>query len=161
LDIASPEEVGSDIKRISAVLDFQFGKDAGKVLLNGKVRIIKSEKTGKIRNIFCDDQHIISMRAEDGFFSLKISGAKRLQSFFKYPKLRVIVEEDAIPFIKEGKSVFAKFVIDCDSELRPLDECLIVNKKDKLIGIGRCKLNRIEMLSFKYGVAVKTREIVM
>jgi len=148
-----------DIKRISAVLDFQFGKGAGKVLLNGKVRIVKSENTGKIRNIFCDGQHVISMRAEDGFFSLKIDGAKRLQSFFKYPKLRVIVEEDAVPFIKEGKSVFAKFVTDCDQELRPFDECLIVNKKDELIGVGRCKLNKVEMLSFKCGVAVKTREV--
>jgi 7-cyano-7-deazaguanine tRNA-ribosyltransferase len=150
-----------DIIRITAVSDFQFGKGAGKTLINGNVRIVKSRKTGKIRNIYCEDEHILSMRAADGFFTLKINGAKRLHNFFKYPKLRVIVEEDAVPFIKEGKSVFAKFVIDCDSELRPLDECLIVNKKDQLIGVGRCKLNRIEMLSFDYGVAVKTREQIV
>jgi len=150
-----------DIKRISAVSDFQFGKGAGEALLNGKVSIVKSKKTGKIRNIYCDGKHILSMRAEDGFFTLKIDGAKCLHNFFKYPKLRIIVKEDAVPFIKEGKSVFAKFVIDCDSELRPLDECLIVNKKDDLIGIGRCILNKIEMLSFNYGVAVKTREQII
>ncbi len=150
-----------DIKRISAVSDFQFRKGAGEALLNGKVSIVKSKKTGKIRNIYCDGKHILSMRADDGFFTLKIDGAKCLHNFFKYPRLRVIVKEDAVPFIKEGKSVFAKFVIDCDSELRPLDECLIVNKKDDLIGIGRCMLNKIEMLSFNYGVAVKTREQII
>jgi len=155
------EALNFDIKRISAVSDFQFGKGTGEALLNGKVWIVKSEKTGKIRNIYCNGKHILSMRAEDGFFTLKINGAKRLHTFFKYPKLRVIVEEDAVPFVKEGKSVFAKFVIDCDPELRPLDECLIVNKKDELIGVGRCILNRVEMLSFNYGVAVKTREQIV
>jgi len=161
--IKSSKEQSSnfDLIRISAVSDFQFGKGAAEALLNGKVRIIKSERTGKIRNIYCNGKHILSMRAEDGFFTLKINGAKSLHAFFKYPKLRVIIEEESVPFIKEGKSVFAKFVIDCDPELRPLDECLIVNKKDELIGVGRCILNRIEMLSFNYGVAVKTREQIV
>lgn len=155
------QNIDFDIKRISTVLDFQFGKSAAKALLNRNIKIVKSEKTGKIRNIYCDSKHILSMRAEDGLFTLKINGAKLLHNFFQFPKLRVIVEEDAVPFIKEGKSVFAKFVIDCDPELRPMDECLIVNKKDELIGVGRCLLNRLEMLSFNYGVAVKTREQIV
>ena len=151
-------KINFDIKRISAVCDFQFGVGVAKALLDGNLRIVKSEKTGKIRNIYCDNKHILSMRAEDGFFTLKIEGAKRLHNFFKFPKLRVVIEDDAVPFVKEGKNVFAKFVVDCDAELRPMDECLIVDKKDELIGVGRCILNRIEMLYFDYGVAVKTRE---
>jgi 7-cyano-7-deazaguanine tRNA-ribosyltransferase len=99
------------------------------------------------------------MRASDGMFTLKIEGAKLLHNFFKFPKLRVVVKQDAVPFIKEGKSVFAKFVKDCDSSLIPLDECLIVDKKDTLLAVGRCLLNKNEMFSFDYGVAVKTREI--
>jgi 7-cyano-7-deazaguanine tRNA-ribosyltransferase len=98
------------------------------------------------------------MRANDGMFTLKIDGAKLLHKSFKNPSLRVIVEEDAVPFIKDGKSVFAKFVKECDSELRPSDECLIVDEKDNLLAAGRCILNRVEMLSFNYGMAVKTRE---
>jgi len=100
------------------------------------------------------------MRASDGMFTLKIDGAKLLHDYFKYPKLRVIIENDAIPFIKEGKSVFAKFVLDCDECLRPLDECIIVSKNDELIGVGRCLLNRFEMINFDYGIAVKTRETI-
>jgi 7-cyano-7-deazaguanine tRNA-ribosyltransferase len=146
-----------DLQRVSAVSDMQFGKGAGKALFNGMIRIIKSKKTDKIRNIYCDGKHVLSMRASDGMFTLKMDGGKLLHKSFKYPNLRVIVEEDAIPFVKEGKSVFAKFVKDCDSKLRPLDECLIVDDKDNLIAVGRCLLNRIEMLSFNVGVAVKTR----
>ena len=136
----------------------QFGKGAGKALLNGELKIIKSKKTGKIRNIFLDNKHILSMRASDGMFSLKMDGAKILHRAFKFPKLRVIVNKDASPFIKEGKSVFAKFVKDSDPGLRPFDECLIISEKDTLLAVGRCLLNREEMLSFDYGVAVKTKE---
>ena len=56
--------------------------------------------------------------------------------------------------------MFAKFVNDCDSELRPLDECLVVDEKDQLLAVGRTLLNRIEMLAFNRGVAVKTKEHV-
>ncbi len=101
------------------------------------------------------------MRAEDGLFTLKAHGAKLLHRYFKKPKLRVVIEEDAIPFVKECKSVFAKFVVECDSELRPYDECLIVDEKDNLLAVGRILLNRDEMLSFDYGIAVKTRDAVV
>ncbi len=148
-----------DLNRISAVSDIQFGKDASKTLFNASIRIVKSKKTGKIRNIYREGNHILSMRASDGMFTLKIEGAKLLHNFFKYPKLRVVVKEDAVPFIKERKSVFAKFVTDCDPALIPLDECLIVDKKDTLLAVGRCLLNKNEMISFNYGVAAKTREI--
>ncbi len=147
-----------DIVRISAVSDMQFGKNASKALFNGEIKIVKSKKTGKIRNIYCDDKHVLSMRAGDGLFTLKIEGGKLLYKYFKTPKMRVMAEEDAVPFIKDGKSVFAKFVKDCDPDLRPMDECLVVDKKDNLLAIGRCIMNRKEMLSFEYGMAVKTRE---
>jgi 7-cyano-7-deazaguanine tRNA-ribosyltransferase len=152
------ECVDFDIMRVSAVADMQFGKGAGKALLDGKIKLVKSKKTSKIRNIYCAGKHILSMRAGDGMFTLKINGAQALHKSFKYPKLRVIVNEDAVPFIKDGKSVFAKFVHDCDPELRPFDECLIVDEKDNLLAAGRCLLNRIEMISFNYGVAAKTRD---
>jgi 7-cyano-7-deazaguanine tRNA-ribosyltransferase len=146
-----------DLRRISAVVDMQFGKGASKALLNGNVEIVKSKNTDKIRNVHVDGSHILSMRAEDGLFTLKTGGAQLLHSLFKFPKLRVIVKKDAVPFIREGKSVFAKFVVDCDSNLRPFDECLIVNEKDNFLAVGRCIMNREEMLSFNYGMAVKTR----
>ncbi len=149
-----------DLSKISSVCDIQFGKGSGESLLEGKIKIVKSKKTNKIRNIYCEDKHILSMRAEDGLFTLKIKGAKILHKKFKKPKLRVIVKKDAVPFVKDGKSVFSKFVKDCDPNLRPYDECLIVDEKDNLLANGRCILNRDEMLSFNYGMAVKTRETI-
>jgi len=154
------QNVNLDMRRISAVVDMQFGRGASTILLNGKIKIIKSKRTGKIRNIICDGSHVISMRANDGLFTLKLEGGRRLHNGLKYPLLRVVATDDAVPFIKEGKSVFGKFVKDCDPELRPFDECLIVNENDTLLAVGRTLLNRDEMLAFRHGMAVKTRESI-
>jgi 7-cyano-7-deazaguanine tRNA-ribosyltransferase len=154
------QNIDLDIRRISAVTDMQFGRGASKALFNGDITIIKSKRTGKIRNIICDGAHVISMRAEDGLFTLKIDGGLRLHMGLKHPLMRVVVTDDAVPFIKEGKSVFAKFVKDCDPDLRPFDECLIVNENDTLLAVGRTLLNRDEMLTFHQGMAVKTRESI-
>jgi 7-cyano-7-deazaguanine tRNA-ribosyltransferase len=154
------QNVDLDMRRISAVADMQFGRGASEALLNGEITIIKSKRTGKIRNIICDGSHVFSMRAEDGLFTLKMDGGHRLHMGLKYPLLRVVVTDDAVPFVKEGKSVFAKFVKDCDPDLRPFDECLIVNENDTLLAIGRTLLNRDEMLAFHHGMAVKTRESI-
>jgi 7-cyano-7-deazaguanine tRNA-ribosyltransferase len=154
------QNVDLDMRRISAVANMQFGRGASEALLNGEITIIKSKRTGKIRNIICDGVHVISMRAEDGLFTLKLDGGRRLHMGLKYPLLRVVVIDDAVPFVKEGKSVFAKFVKDCDPDLRPFDECLIVNENDMLLAVCRTLLNRDEMLAFRHGMAVKTRESI-
>ncbi|MFW6174071.1 MAG: tRNA guanosine(15) transglycosylase TgtA [Elusimicrobiota bacterium] len=157
IDENNEEKVDMDMRRIFAVSEMQFGKHAVDALFKGQVKIVKSKKTGRIRNIYCDGKHTLSMRASDGMFTLKIYGAHLLHEFFKYPKLRVVVDKDAAPFVKDGKSVFAKFVKDCDAALIPLDECLIVDEDDTLLAVGRCLLNQSEMFSFTYGIAAKTR----
>ena len=155
------ENIDMDLRRVSAVADIQFGKNASQALLRGKIKIVKSKKTGKIRNIYVDERHVLSMRASDGLFTLKRHGAYLLHNFFRYPRLRVVIKEEAASFVEEGKNVFARFVVECDPELRPFDECLIVDENDKLLGAGRTLLNRDEMLSFNYGIAVKTREPII
>lgn len=146
-----------DIMKIRSVADMQFGYRSSEYLFNGNIRIKKSKKTGKIRNIFLNDKHILSMRATDGYFTLKLEGGKILHKNFEFPRFRVVIDKDSVQFIKKGRNVFSKFVNDCDPALRPFDECLIVDKDDNLIAIGRCILNREEMIHFNYGIAVKTR----
>ncbi len=149
-----------DLKKCKALADIQFGPDASKSLFGGKITINKSKKTKKIRTIYADNRHLLSLRATDGLYTLKIEGAKRLHTGQKPPSNRIIIDDDATPFVKEGKSVFAKFVIDCDENLRPYDECLIVDKKDTLLGVGRSLLSKNEMRAFNTGVAAKTREAI-
>jgi 7-cyano-7-deazaguanine tRNA-ribosyltransferase len=147
-----------DLKKIKSIADFQFGRGAGDALFSGEVRIIKSKNTGKIRNVIVDGEHIASLRAEDGFFTLKIHGALRLHRAFPAPKLRIFVNDDSAQFNIEGRNVFSKFVLSCDENIRPGDEVLIVDKDDKLLAVGKSLMNCWEMKHFNQGMCVKVRE---
>jgi 7-cyano-7-deazaguanine tRNA-ribosyltransferase len=149
-----------DISKIRAVADYQFGKGAADALFDGELQIVKSKTTGKIRNVLVNGYHVVSMRASDGFFTLRPSGAEKLHKRFPSPRLRVIVNADSVEFNKEGKNVFGGFVLDCDPDLVPMDEVLVVNESDQLIAIGRALLVKDEMLSVKKGLVVKVREAV-
>ena len=49
-------------------------------------------------------------------------------------------------------------VVDCDLNLIPYSEVIIVNEEDSPLAIGKALLNREEMLAFTAGVAVKVRK---
>ena len=144
--------------RVHATADLQFGRGAANALLGGTVSYIVSQNTGKVRNVRVDGEHVLSLRAEDGWFTLKAAGARRLWKAFSMPKLRVVVDPDAVPFVREGKNVFAKFVRDADPEIRPGDEALVVSPDDELCAVAQATMNRREMLAFKRGVAARVRE---
>ncbi len=158
MDEVEREDENYDIRKIKSIANYQFGRGAGDALFDGDVEIIKSKRTGKIRNVICNGKHVVSMRASDGFFTLKMEGGKRLHSFFPPPKMRVVVNGDAASFIKEGRNVFARFVVDACRDIRPYDEVLIVDEDDNLLGVGQSIMNREEMMDFERGMAVKTRE---
>ncbi len=144
--------------RVRATAELQFGRGAADALLGGTVSYVVSKNTGKVRNVLVDGEHVLSLRAEDGWFTLKAAGAPRLQKAFPAPKLRIVVETESVPFQREGKNVFAKFVRDADSELRPGDEALVVSPDDELCAVAHAAMNRREMLTFKRGVAARVRE---
>ncbi|MCK4808084.1 MAG: tRNA-guanine transglycosylase, partial [Candidatus Aenigmarchaeota archaeon] len=139
-----------------SVLMYQYGGGAEKILY-GDIKLEVSRKTGRLRRIYVGKEILGTIRAEDGMFVPARLGAERLKDALKKPSYRVVVSDDAVPFIMEGKSVFSRFVIDADREIRPYDEVLIVDSSDKLVGTGRCLLNYDEMMDFRDGVAVKTR----
>ncbi|GAA5818106.1 MAG: tRNA-guanine(15) transglycosylase [Methanobrevibacter sp. CfCl-M3] len=148
----------NDYDKIKSIADYQFGNGTGDVLFKGEVKIEKSKKTDKIRHIYCDDELVANMRASDSYFVLAKEGARRLHKAIKFPNNRVIVNSDAESFTREGKSVFSKFVVGCDSNIRSKDEVLIVNEKDDLLAFGRSLLNHNEIMNFNTGQAIKNRK---
>lgn len=150
--------VVDDHKRIKMIADYQFSAGAGEGLFNKEIKIVKSRKTGKIRHVYDDEELIATLRASDGVFVLAREGARRLHHILPYPKNRVVVNEDAEPFAQEGKSIFAKFVINCDIDIHANEEVLIVNQEDQLLAFGKSVLNGKEILDFNTGQAVKTRK---
>ncbi len=147
-----------DLKKVKAIADYQFGNGAGKALFTGNINIEKSKKTGKIRHIYDGKVIIANMRASDSYLVLSKEGAKRLHSKMPYPQNRVVVNEDSVPFALEGKSVFSKFIVSADENIRANDEVLIVSEEDELLAYGKALLSAHEMNDFNTGQAIKTRK---
>ncbi len=146
------------LQRVRATSDMQFGRGAADALLAGQVELVRSKNTGRVRNVIVDGRHVLSMRAHDGLFSLRVEGGKVLHRAFPKPTLRVVVETETAEFNRLGKNVFAKFVREADPELRPRDEVLVVDQEDRLAAVGQAVLNPEEMVDFDRGVAVRVRE---
>lgn len=157
-EMDSPVIKLGDLDKIRSIADYQFGEGSGVELFPEDVEIVKSKKTGKIRHVYDGEILIASLRASDSVFVLDREGARRLHSHIPYPKNRVVVNADADPFAREGKSIFAKFVIDCDIDIRSNEEVLIVNENDDLLAFGKSILCSNEIMNFNTGQAVKTRK---
>jgi 7-cyano-7-deazaguanine tRNA-ribosyltransferase len=151
------EEYDRDLIRAKAVSRHQFGIDATNALFKGRIELVISKNTGKIRNVISDGEHVLSMRAGDGLYTLRKEGADRIVSSTPAPFMRASVTDDAVPFVSEGKNVFCQFVTGCDNELRPMEEVIVTDGKDKVIATGRMMLTADEIRSFKKGIAVKVR----
>ena len=147
-----------DVKKVKAIADYQFGFGAGDAIFEGNINIEKSKKTGKIRHIYDGKTLLVNMRASDSYLILSKEGAKRLHANIPYPQNRVVVNKDSEPFALDGKSVFCKFVVDCDDNIRAKDEVLIVNEDDKLLAYGKALLGACEIEQFQTGQAIKTRK---
>ncbi|MBR5503624.1 MAG: tRNA guanosine(15) transglycosylase TgtA [Methanobrevibacter sp.] len=155
-----PEEIKferDDVQKLKAIADYQFGNGAGDVLFTGNIKIEKSRKTGKIRHVFDKNENIVNMRASDSYLILSKLGAKRLATLDGM-RNKVMIDNSVESFARDGKSVFAKFIKDCDENIRSNDEVLIVNEQDELLAFGKALLNYSEMLDFNTGQAIKTRK---
>jgi 7-cyano-7-deazaguanine tRNA-ribosyltransferase len=141
-------------EKAKSMADYQFGPGAGEALFSGSE--IEKAKTGRIRRAVSEEGLIATFRASDGFVIPTLLGAGRLLRL-PFPRNRVVVKGEATEFVRSGKSVFAKFVVTCDGEIRPYQEVVLVDEDDGLLGTGRALLNAEEMLAFQRGIAVKTR----
>ena len=162
--VMEPDEAGGasglDVARVAATLDMQFGGSVGARILGKtekRITFRKSRKTARIRNIFLDGEHVFSMDAGSGRIILTRKGAVLLHDALPFPAYRVVVSEDAIPFVRQGKSVFSRFVLKCDHGIRPGDQVLVVDEEDRLLAFGRSLLNRKEMKDFSTGPAVNVK----
>lgn len=145
------------VRRIRSVADYQFGKGVGAKLFPVDVEILRSRRTGRIRYVYLKGKRLATLRPTDGLFSLSITGAKRIVENAASARCLVTVRDDVSKFIGEGRSVFAKHVLEADSDIRPKDEVIVVDESGRVLAVGRAVLSGEEMIAFKRGVAVKVR----
>lgn len=118
---------------------------------------VDRSSTGRIRNVFlADGRHVLSPRLQDGGISLTNEGAKDLHSL-GVGTPRLVLQDDAIPFVRDGRNVIHGFIERVDESIVPGLACLIVDSNGDLVahGVSRCTSN--EILKFTKGIAIRTR----
>jgi uncharacterized protein with predicted RNA binding PUA domain len=146
-----------DADRLRTIADYQFGAGAGAALFpaDGDPTVRRSA-SGRPRQILAPDGDRLVTLGADGRCTLGLAGGRRLARAFDPPRQRVVVGAESVPYVREGRNAFAKFVTDADPELRPGDETLVVHD-DALLGVGRVELPAAAMADFERGEAVMLR----
>jgi len=148
--------MNEDLDRLRGIADFQFGHGAGLLLFPDGIRVEYSRNTNRPRHIYIDDTMVANFRPTDALLTLTIAGAERLNKLPGFTGY-VVVIDDVLEFIEQGKNLFARHVVEAGPGIRPDDEVIVRNTKGDVVAVGRAVLTSDEMLRFKTGLAVNTR----
>ena len=144
-----------DVTQLRTVADYQFGSGAGAALLpEGEQRSLTHTSSGRPRQIHVPEGRI-GTYGTDGRLRLGLAGGRRLSDHGD--RYRIVVGAESVPYVREGRNAFAKFVTDVDDAIRPRDE-VVVEHEDTVIGVGRAELSAGGMRAFETGVAVYIRD---
>ena len=148
------------LRKIKAIADYQFGPEITDILFNDEenIRIERSPNTNRIRYVYDKDDLILTLRPTNGFFTLTLPASRKILRHAPPPKLRAVVLTEISDYIKKGRNVFCKHVVDIDTELRPMDEVIVVNQEDELLAIGRLKIPARDVKFFSSGIAINIRK---
>ena len=141
---------------VRMIADFQFGKGIGRELFPDGATFQLS-RTKRVRQVLYSGNRIATARAKDGFLTLSIEGASVVHRLLPGKKLRVVVSEEAVPFVEKGKTAFIKHVVEIDPELRAGEEVLVTDADDRLLATGQLLLSPAEILALDSGAAVDVR----
>lgn len=149
-----------DLENLKQKLLYQFGltREELDLFIPPNITFETSRKTGRLRFIYFETKLWGMIRPNDGFFLFSPDSALHLIKHTPSPTLRVIVQIEVSKFIQQGGNVFAKHVVDCDPNIIPGFEVIVVDEKDNPLALGKAQLNRTEMLTFNSGIAVKVRK---
>ncbi len=155
-DVFAPSGKRDWLGEVRATLDYQYGPGTSG-MVDDSWSVVVSRSTRRIRLVKKGGETVGSIRASDGVFIPSEEGARLLHSVLPSGRYRVVIDEEAVPFVREGKSVFSRFVVECDDGIVPGDEVLVVDRENGLVGFGTAVMPGSYMTRFKRGVAVKTR----
>ena len=148
----------SQLRKLIAVGNYQFGKGAGAILFDRRVMIECSRKTGRIRHVYILGRLAATLRPKDGYLALTPYGAGLILSRVKAAPNVVAVDDSVADAIRDGGDVFARHVTHANPELRPGEEVIVTDSGGTLLGVGSAVLAGREMTAFKRGVAVNLRK---
>jgi uncharacterized protein with predicted RNA binding PUA domain len=155
---------------LRTIADYQFGAGAGRALFpvdeeltvvrtsSGRPQQVRrgrgSHENGDEDGDEDEEQRVVSYGI-DGRFTLGIAGGKCLYDAIDRPTVEV--GDESVPFVREEKNAFSKFVRDVDEDIRPGDE-VIVTYDGTVLAVGCAEVSARAMCDFETGVAVSVRD---
>jgi len=138
-------------RQLESLLEWQYGPIVAEHLaptLGGE----RSRRSGRLR-AFVHEGHVLFHVGTDGVPRPTFRGAERLLETLPPGRNRVVVADDAVPFVRQGRSLFVRFVVQADPALVPGSSALLVDRSDALLAVGRLLLAPHEMPRLTRGVA--------
>ncbi|MGA8710327.1 MAG: tRNA guanosine(15) transglycosylase TgtA [Thermoplasmata archaeon] len=142
-----------DERQVVRLLEWRYGRAVASSLAEG-LRGDRSRRTGRLRAMMRDGQPELVV-GTDGIPRPTFRGGVHLHAKLAPGRERVVVHADAVPFVREGRSLFSTFVMQADPALVPGASALLVDENDVLLSVGRLVLAPNEMGRLRRGVAVR------
>ena len=93
----------------------------------------------------------------DGGLALTIFGATEFLGTERFRQNCIIPAEQALPFVRQGRSLFCKHVEWCGSNVKVGSDVAIVDEW-RVVAVGRALIGCNHMKNYHKGIAVKVRE---
>jgi len=144
-----------NILKLQYSIDALFGKGVSKQLPKD-IEMTFSRKTGRIRTVSYKGQLLCTLRI-DGGLAISLYFAQILLKSKVFKENCIEINEDAAPFVEQGRSVFCKHVVWCGKKVQISADTPILFK-NQVIAVGRAILSSQMISDFNRGVAVKVRD---
>jgi len=143
------------VLKLKYTLDALFGNGVSKYLPKD-IEMTFSRKTGRIRTVTHKGKLLCTLRI-DGGLAISPYFAQILLKSKKFKENCLEVNQDAAPFVKDGKSVFCKHVVWCGKNIRIASDTPVLYN-DKVIAVGKAILSSEMISDFNRGMAVRVRD---
>lgn len=151
------ENISWPRRKLRALLEYQWGENAGRLADVENLEIVFSKSTGKIRHIKAEDEILFTIVPTTGLLTPTYQGGLKLLGVGIDDTYKVIIDSDVSEFVSAGKSALAKFVKHAEPDLRAGEEVLVLDEMKNLLGTGKAVISGCEMDTFNRGVAVVIR----
>lgn len=143
-------------KQFATMLDYEFGPGTSRALPKTGLGFVYSKRSDRMKQVVHDGKLLATIRP-NGAIAPTVYGASLLMRSKAYAQNTVVVDQAVVEFVREGRSVFCKFVKSTGKHVLTGGEVAVLDPAGRVIAVGSAKVHGDFMRGFKAGVAVKVR----
>jgi len=125
-------------EKVVSLLNFMYGKPVGDAIGSMKLNFSYSSHTHRLKSV-CIGTKLLAVVRSDGYILLQHQGLKLFSNCADLQK-KVIVADEAKPFVLQGKDVFAPFISNFVGQHYAGEDSIICSKEMEPLGCGQLLL---------------------